>query len=354
VGLEPTTSEKEAVMRRFLLALTGVIVVLVATRPGWAAKVEADPDKEYVITPEAGVWMVCVGCYTGDDARNLAHQLVYQLRSSKDHLLPAYIFDYSAELKRKREEDKKAWRERYPDTPVRTFKMEDQFGVLVGGYKDSEAAHEALLKIKKMPAPKLELPGKPAYEIVYQYNPETKKTEAGWVNPLTRSFVTRNPTLPPEKHGTPDFDPLWKKLNADETYSLLENKHPYTLVVKQFEGMTLLKKPEESGKDWKDLFGLTSGRESQLNAAALNAHNLAEALRKMKLEAYVFHTRRSSLVTIGGYDSADDPQLVKMQELIAHQKLAIGKPEDGKSVDMRQLQFMEMPMVMKVPREEKK
>src|SRR5262249_17335516 len=160
--------------------------------------------------------------YTGEDAHNLAHQLVYQLRSCKEPL-PAYIFDYSAELKRKQEEDKRAWRERYPDTPVRTFKIQDQFGVLVGAYKDSEAAHEALLKIKKMAAPKLELPGKPAYEIVYQYNPETKKTEAGWINPLSRSFVTRNPALPPEKHEAPAFDPLWKKLNADETYSLLDN-----------------------------------------------------------------------------------------------------------------------------------
>ena len=104
-------------MRRFLFALTSVIVVLVVTRPGWAAKIEADPNKEYVITPEAGVWMICVGCYTGEDAHNLAHQLVYQLRSWKDPL-PAYIFDYSAELKRKQEDDKKAWRERYPDTPA--------------------------------------------------------------------------------------------------------------------------------------------------------------------------------------------------------------------------------------------
>jgi hypothetical protein len=339
-------------MRRFLCALS----LLTISGPVFAAKVEADPNKEYVITPEAGVWMVLAGSYRGPDAQNLAHQLVLQLRGRDD--LSAYVFNFSEEKKRQQQEYVDELR-RAPGAPVRIIHIEDEYGVLVGGYKDSEAAHDAMLKIKKLKPPVLTLPGgKPAYEIVYQYNPETKKTEEGWVNPLTKSFVTRNPTVPLEKRDPNAFDPLWKKLNADETYSLLENKHAWTLVVKDFEGVSIIQdKPSTSSNSFLKMLGMGDKSGETLNAAALNAHNMAEALNKskklqeMKLNAYVFHTRSGSLVTIGGFDSLDDKEFNALKKAIEDKKWVKG--QDGESAAPPQLLLMVRPMPMKVPHPDK-
>jgi hypothetical protein len=51
--------------------------------------------------------------------------------------------------------------------------------------------------------------------------------------------------------------------------------------------------------------------------AATNANTLADNLRKhMKLDAYVLHTRYASIVTIGGYDSVEDPNLRSMKNVL--------------------------------------
>ena len=52
------------------------------------------------------------------------------------------------------------------------------------------------------------------------------------------------------------------------------------------------------------------------DAAAHSAHNLAEVLRKMNIDAYVLHTRFASIVTVGAFDRADEPALQSMQHFI--------------------------------------
>jgi hypothetical protein len=352
--------EKEAAMRRFLCALT----LLTVTTPAWAAKVEADPSKEYVITPEAGAWMVLAGSFRGPDAKNLAHQLVLQLRKRDN--LPAFVFNFSEEKKRQQQEYNDALRSRAPDLPLKVIHIEDEYGVLVGGYKDSEAAHDAMLQIRKLKEPELKLPnGMSPYDKVYQFNPETKQAEARSVNPLTKAFVTRNPTVPVQKRDPNAFDPFWKELNANETYSLLENKHEWTLVVKDFEGVSVIKPTTDStSNSFLKILGMGDKGGETLNAAALNAHNLAEALRsikKLNLDAYVLHTRRGSLVTVGGFDSLEDEQLKQLQAILtAKAKLPVGlqDPKDalkngGKPLDLAQLQLMVRPMPMKVPHPDK-
>jgi hypothetical protein len=345
-------------MRRIVCALT----LLVIASPAWAANVEADPNKEYVITPEAGVWMVLAGSYRGPDAKNLSHQLVIQLRS-RDHL-PAYVFNFSEEKKRQQQEYVEALHRRAPDLPAKVIHIEDEYGVLVGGYKSSEAAHDAMLDVRKLKPPELKLAnGSSPYEKIYQYNPETKQAEARSVNPLTKAFVTRNPTIPVEKRDPNAFDPFWKELNANESYSLLENKHSWTLVVKVFEGVSVIQtRAPASSSSFLDMLGMGDKSGETLNAAALNAHNMAEALRKsqmlkdMKLDAYVLHTRTSSIVTVGGFDSLDDPQIKLLQTKIG---FPVGQqPQDvmksgGKPADLAQLRLMTQPMPMKIPRPEK-
>ncbi len=65
------------------------------------------------------------------------------------------------------------------------------------------------------------------------------------------------------------------------------------------------------------LWGKSTGEA--LEAVGQNAHNLAKLLRdpQLKFEAYVLHLRGGSLVTIGGFDRADDPQIQTIQRALA-------------------------------------
>ena len=61
----------------------------------------------------------------------------------------------------------------------------------------------------------------------------------------------------------------------------------------------------------------TGGKSGQrVDAAATSAHNLAELLRKAKLDAYVLHTKYTSIVCVGGYDTVDDPALRNMCPMV--------------------------------------
>src|SRR5262249_49903118 len=75
--------------RRFLCALAGW-TLLVGASTAWA-HVEADPNKEYVVTAEIGPWMICAASYTGPQAAQLAHEMVLEIRSRFN--VPAYLFN---------------------------------------------------------------------------------------------------------------------------------------------------------------------------------------------------------------------------------------------------------------------
>jgi hypothetical protein len=74
--------------------------------------------------------------------------------------------------------------------------------------------------------------------------------------------------------------------------------------------------------------------------AAENAHTLAKVLRQLKLDAYVLHTRFASIVTVGSFESLDDPALRSMQNVLLTQL----KPR----LDAR-LELFPQPLPMEVP-----
>src|SRR5262249_21749186 len=117
------------------------------------------------------------------------------------------------------------------------------------------------------------------------------------VNPFTKSFVVHNPTIQREKPGE-EVDPFLKELNADESYSLLKCKKPWTLVVKDFQGpATVVQSQSTSSKFLDSLLGNHPG--VLLDAGAKQAHEIARVLREaMHFEAYVLHTRYGSIVTV--------------------------------------------------------
>lgn len=334
-------------MRRTIISL-GSVAALVGLLIGSAALVsarqEADPAKEYHVAAEAGAWMVMITSYSGENAQKFAHDLALELRGKYD--LPAYVFNRGKEEREKQERElseqikrQREYLERNgldANAPLRTRKIrvEDQYAVLVGGYRDIDAARKELDKIRKLDPPKT-VP-LDSYGIARGADEKEKKAgeyKRAAINPFLTSFVVRNPLVPAEKPVVNDYQFL-KELNADEKYSLLKCSKPWTLVVKEFFGGVVV----QSNAQPATLFEKVFGKKSALDASAMQAQEVVRVLRDhMKIEAYVLHTRHGSIVAVGNYDSQDDPRLVQNQRMLQNMRL-------GETI-----QFFAAPLPMEVP-----
>lgn len=289
-----------------------------------------DPSKEYPITPEAGAWVIVAASYAGPDAAELAHQLVTYLRGQQ---IPAYVnYNHADQKRAELEAARQRWKEENPGIPYRGERLEadhymDQYSVLIGGFQDPKSASDYMKKVlkdPKTPLPPLKLAdGKNAYDKVFKperedpSNPNSQMVvRATDASPYARSFVTRNPALGSAKGA----DPFLKVLNAEEPYSLLNNPAPWTMFVKAYNAgatyvSTTQKAPEPSFLS--RIWGNEKPAGEVLNAAAMQAHETADVLRKMGFEAYVLHTRYNSIVTIGGFKDKADPAMLKVAEELA-------------------------------------
>jgi hypothetical protein len=121
--------------------------------------------------------------------------------------------------------------------------------------------------------------------------------------PMGSGFVTRNPMLPKDDFKTPQVDHVVYEMNKGiepSSFSLLNCRGKYTVQVATFSGAIVM--------DQKKIRELQSGQaqmESRLDQAAQRAHDLTRALRQKEkgYEAYEFHDRNASMVTIGSFDS---------------------------------------------------
>src|SRR5262245_20994331 len=173
-------------MKRFVFVVAGVLVLAAVPPAGRAARVEADPNKEYAITPEAGPFAILVKAYSGGDARPLANQLALYLRQQG---WPAYVYDYTPE----RERNAKEWIEaRYQNVPPearrhKTIHVDPQWGVFIGGYRDFDGASGDLAKVKKTPEP----PAQKGFLEVDHVDPMTGKLYQ--LSAYAQCMATRNP-----------------------------------------------------------------------------------------------------------------------------------------------------------------
>jgi hypothetical protein len=331
----------------------GLTLALLA-RVGQADPPEMDPINLYAVTPAAGAWMVLAASYTGDDGKDLCRQLVLEMRNK--HHLPAYVFNLAAAKRREIEEEERA-RQTRAGVPVRPghYNIQDHWAVLIGGYKDMNAATAALPSIRKLPLPDLHLAGgKLAYDTVVEAGADEhgkvtgKKVE---ISPFHNAMCVPNPTIPREEKPAHKFDPFWTELNRFEDYSLLRCSKKFTFAVKEYHGSKVIQSTDSSGGIMSSLSWLT-GKSSahMIDAAGLQAHDLADVLhKKLNFETYVLHTRTSSVVTIGSFDSLDDPQAqrVKQQIQTFQQQLTSAWAPTGKQDP---LQLFPQPMPIEVPR----
>jgi hypothetical protein len=142
-------------------------------------------------------------------------------------------------------------------------------------------------------------------ELQRRLNPDREEREKG---PMRKAFVVRNPLVPKEYFVSSGLDSLVLEMNKHVEHSLLDCPGTYTVKVASFRGETVFagEQVEKENSRWNPL--KRKSENSKLAEAADRAHRLTEALRKRGVEAYEFHDRFESIVTIGSFDEVGTPR----------------------------------------------
>lgn len=275
------------------------MVLLVATvaSNASAASIEAVKGKSYPLTKKHGPWMIMVTSLWGETpdqeehAVKAANELVYQLRKKG---IPAYLYKQNDEYEEFDTFDRMGRERRRKYTA-----QNGMIGVLAGNYPSYEdkTAQQTLKFIKKF-QPK----------VTVQKNGKTVDVPLV----LNKAFITRNPVLTPEEMASKKTrDPLLVRLNSGIDHSLLENKGKYTLIVSSFYGNSAVKPAEFRKFDSR----MDERRNISLDNAAEESWQLVKAMRAQGIEAYLYHERFRSIVTVGAFRSKDDPEIVKLTQM---------------------------------------
>lgn len=284
-----------------------------AAEPLWkkvipAKRVEADPDAEYRLTDQCGAWLIMAATFSGEGAEAQAHELVLELRSR--YKLPAYTHEMTFDFR-----DAVVGRgvNRFGE-PVRMRYQRSreirEIAVLVGGYPrvDDPQAQQVLRKVKMMrpraldPNQRKKTNQTLAALRTIQAALLPEDDEDRKKGPMGKAFITRNPRLPREYFVSTGVDRLVVKMNKGVPHSLLTCKGKYTVRVATFSGTVII--------DQKKLKAYQQGKAklpSRLAQAAEKAHRLTMALRQKGYDAYEFHDRHSSIVTVGSFGSVTLP-----------------------------------------------
>lgn len=296
-----------------------------------AAANQPDINQDILVTDKQGPWMIFMTSYTGKEAAVMARQMVMELRNN--YQMPAFVFNHGTDEKQKEDARVKAIIEKQrqflaekglpSNTPLRVRRTiyETQCAVLVGNYPDDNAARRALAEMRrlKLDPKRVQLAKIFDAEVDEKTGKIIKFTREEFINPFNSAFVIQNPILKVDRTRQVQENDLavMKQLSRGEDYSLFNCPKPYTLVIKQFTTPTVTQ-PRSGSGSFLAALGLNKTGDGVDNAAH-NAHNLAELMRKsFQLEAYVLHTRHSSIVTVGGFDSLGDPRMRSTQEMLVN------------------------------------
>lgn len=327
------------------LVVSLVVFVLTIGAPGRAvaapgSRIEADPNKRYRLSRRNGPWMIMIASMQdvpkerrtsyGLSAQEAADAMVLALRQTG---IPAYTFSQKQTVDQVKTSSRRAGGK----TDRSYISQHDRVVVVAGNYpsaKDANAqktlrfvkglepegnsptarlARKRFLALRKGFGDRLDgLLNDPKAGAVYRPTP-------GRPDPLSRAFLMPNPLLSANEVMGSKRDPLLINLNKDMEYTLVACPAKYSLVVATFRGKTsthlnsaLL---EKSAAKLDQKLGTT------LDKAAMDAWRMTQALRTAKslgydrdYEAYVYHDRYQSIVTIGAFDSKTDPRIKVFQE----------------------------------------
>ncbi|WP_442510909.1 hypothetical protein SH528x_002559 [Novipirellula sp. SH528] len=266
--------------------------------------IEADENAEYVLTEEVGPWMILASTCVGEGSKARADRLAYEIR--RDLKLPAFIyrenFNFTGSVNKNAPAGR---RQRYANE----YQYE-AYAVLVGEYDrvENESIDRDLQILKTARLPIFEdreaiaketSPATPVTAVKAMTRKLLERRNDKTLGPMANAFVTSNPMLPEEYYSAPEVDSFVQQLNEDKSHSLLTCKGKYTVVVATFEGLGTI----VDGHKEKDF--VPSGK--RLDKMASDAAKMVAELRNDGIEAYQFHDRTRSLVTIGSFPELGRP-----------------------------------------------
>ncbi|MCH2201984.1 MAG: hypothetical protein MK102_08435 [Fuerstiella sp.] len=256
-------------------------------------KTEVVKGKRYKLHKAHGPYMILVTTLRNVDpglrakgmsAEDAADQIVYELRRKG---IPAYVYHQKEQLSEE----------------GRFIQRQEGLAIMAGNFPTAEhRVAQAVLKI-----------------IQEKFRPQfLKQPETGAIivdqlasMPFKRAFIVANPLRNSAELEKDEVDPELVQMNANNgKISLLKNPGRYTLKVATFRGNQIVQvAAKKSSKKGFGIFG-------QADESATSAWELATALRRAtkygydkNYEAWVLHDTRKSYVTIGSFNSPDDPRI---------------------------------------------
>lgn len=300
-------------LRIWLACLVGVGVWSVGNSaiadPPWTRllathRPDADPEKVYRLTENDGPWLIMAASFAGDGAEKQAQELVLELR--KRYKLPAYIHEMDFEFK----DAEGRGVDRYGE-PLKFKYQRDggaQYAVLVGDFPDAsnETAQKALRRIKTMTPESIAIKDGETTNLqlanwreICRWGTNNKKR-----GPMGTAFLTTNPILPDEYFNPKGgLDPEVAEWNKPVEHSLLKCPGKFTLQVATFRGKSEIRQDKVKAIEK----GEAEFRGS-LDKATEAAHKMTVALRAKGYEAYEFHDRNASIVTVGSFNTMGTPR----------------------------------------------
>lgn len=339
-------------LRIVLASFLAVVVTAGTTTSVSAARIEADPSKQYELTKNRGPWMISVATFhttdpngqtqSGKTPEEAAHELILELRNLG---MPAYVYVHEPKTKRITVTDRIGREEVRKN--LHRFKT---VLVLAGNYNDinDKLAQDSLRWVKRL-------------------NPKCLQNGVKFVptkgrpGPLSGAFLTVNPLLSPDELSQATNDPLLTRLNSGENYSLSENRGEYTLVVARFHGKQSVVHTKFKGiLDDGDLDD--AGRSARELVTVLQGKFDSEGTFN-NVDAYIWHDRHESIVTVGTFASENDPAIERYRKMFGTRLVSFpdgstkyqpghlsisgfGKKRD----EVRVWAFEPNPQVMRVPR----
>lgn len=302
-------------IRSLLFLLTLVPAAQVDASPPWQKlalfkQVDADPNKQYLLTERQGPWVIMAAVFSGEEAEEQADELVHELRAT--FKLKAYRyerdFDFSkAEVAPRVDQFGQPVKMKY------RVKQMHEIAVVVGDFAsvDDPEAQKVLKKVRSIEPACLDTnqrakQGKKQYRTLGEWhdnlNAEFNKTRKV-AGPMRRALIATNPLLPTDYFHPKGVDDLVRRMNAPVQYSLLKCPGRYTCKVATFGGAK-----EVNPKEIEEIQKKAKKFDSRLEEAAAKAHEMTVALRAKGYEAWEFHDRYSSIVTVGSFGSLGTPR----------------------------------------------
>jgi hypothetical protein len=263
---------------------------------------------DLALTQNNGPWLIVAASFSGPGAEKQARELADELRGQ--YRLAAYLHEMDFKFG---DDNPGRGLDNYGAPTRRQYRRGNgarEIAVMVGDFTsiDDPNAQQMLTQIKSLQPNALNVdPNQSSqtmaqvrhFEDVYKENFGKGGKRRG---PMAQAFLTRNPLLPREYFVPKGVDPFVAKMNEGVDHSLLDCPGRQTIRIATFRGKTILQTSATPTQNSKSFWGGKKKVDTNpLVEAAENAHLLTKELRDHGWEAYEFHDRMESIVTIGSF-----------------------------------------------------